>query len=130
MKHYRPSPIIYSKKYAHVVVTLITQHILRRCAIARYKYCASHGIQKNAHVHRYLLPLPLTSTTMASPLPSPRCPSLHRAEGHASPRGGRVGVLLLAAMRQGGRVGIPSLASTRVGGRVGSPLRGEHCAAR
>lgn len=60
-------------------------HILRRCAIARYKYCASHDIRKNAHVHRYLLPLPLTSTTMASPLPSPRSPSLHRADGHASP---------------------------------------------
>ena len=60
-------------------------HILRRCAIARYKYCASHAIWKNAHVHRYLLPLPLTSTTMASPLPSPRSPSLHRADGHASP---------------------------------------------
>ena len=59
-------------------------HILRRCAIARYKYCASHGIRKNAHVHRYLLPLPLTSTTMASPLPSPRRPSLHYAEGHTS----------------------------------------------
>ena len=59
-------------------------HILRRCAIARYKYCASHDIRKNAHVHRYLLPLPLTSTTMASPLPSPRSPLLHRADGHAS----------------------------------------------
>src|SRR4051812_9373821 len=59
-------------------------HILRRCAIARYKYFASHDIRKNAHVHRYLLPLPLTSTTMASPLPSPRSPSLHRADGHAS----------------------------------------------
>ena len=31
-------------------------HILRRCAIARYKYCTSHDIRKNAHVHRYLLP--------------------------------------------------------------------------
>ena len=60
-------------------------HILRRCAIARYKYCASHGIQNNTHVHRYLLPPPLTSTTMASPLPSPRRPSLHRLDGHASP---------------------------------------------
>ena len=59
-------------------------HILRRCAIALYKYCASHGIRKNAHVHRYLLPLLLTSTTMASPLPSPRRPSLHRPNGHAS----------------------------------------------
>ena len=36
------------------------------------------------HVHRYLLPLLLTSTTMASPLPSPRSPSLHRADGHVS----------------------------------------------
>ena len=63
-------------------------HILRRCAIARYKYCASHDIaisSPHVHVHRYLLPLPLTSTTMASPLPSPRSPSLHRADGHASP---------------------------------------------
>ena len=50
---------------------------------ARYKYCASHGIRKNAHVHRYLLPLPLTSTTVASPLPSPRCPSLRRLDGDA-----------------------------------------------
>ena len=39
----------------------------------------------HVHVHRYLLPLPLMSTTMASPLPSPRRPSLHRADGHASP---------------------------------------------
>ena len=38
----------------------------------------------HVHVHRYLLPLPLTSTTMASPLPSPRSPSLHHAGGHAS----------------------------------------------
>ena len=60
-------------------------HILCRCAIARYKYCASHDIPKNAHVHRYLLPLPLMSTTMASPLASPRRPSLHRLDGHASP---------------------------------------------
>ena len=60
-------------------------HILHRYAIARYKYCASHGIRKNTHVHRYLLPLPLMSTTMASPIPSPRRPSLHRADGHAMP---------------------------------------------
>ena len=60
-------------------------HILHRCAIDRYKYCASHDIRKNAHVHRYLLPLPLTSTTMASPLPSPKRPSLPRIEGHALP---------------------------------------------
>ena len=30
-------------------------------------------------------PLSLTSTTMASSLPSPRSPSLHRADGHTSP---------------------------------------------
>ena len=60
-------------------------HILRRCAIARYKDSASHGIRKNAHVHHYLLPLPLMSTTMASPLPSPRHPSSNRLNGHASP---------------------------------------------
>ena len=60
-------------------------HILCRCAIARYKYRAAHDIRKNAHVHRHLLPLPLMSTTMASPLPSPRSPSLHRTDGHASP---------------------------------------------
>ena len=39
----------------------------------------------HVHVHRYLLPLPLASTTMASPLPSPRSPSLHHADGHAPP---------------------------------------------
>src|SRR3954471_7847006 len=63
-------------------------HILRRCAIARYKYCASHDIAISSPSRsRSSLspPLPLTSTTMASPLPSPRSPSLHRADGHASP---------------------------------------------
>ena len=63
-------------------------HILRRCAIARYKYCASHDIAISSPSHsRSSLspPLPLTSTTMASPIPSPRNPSLHRADGDASP---------------------------------------------
>ena len=82
-----------NKGLAHMSVTQLdlqlrqcsSVHILCRCAIARYKYCAFHGTRKNAHVHRYLLPLPLTSTTMASPLPSPKRPLLHRPDGHASP---------------------------------------------
>ena len=115
-------------------------HILRRCAIARYKYCASHDIAISSpsrsrsslsppppsHVDHHGISPPKPYEPLAAPRGRSRVAVSFLA---ATSRGGRVSVPLLAATRRGGRIGVLNLACTRVGGRVGSLLRGERRAA-
>ena len=62
--------------------------ILHRCAIARYKYCAPHdiAISSLSRSHSSLSPpSPSHVDHHGIALPSPRSPSLHRADSHVSP---------------------------------------------
>ena len=59
-------------------------HILCRCAIARYKYCASQTFRRTLMFIAISSPSLSCQPPWHRPVPSPRHPSLHHGEGHAS----------------------------------------------